>query len=594
VAEILRLNGIPAAASENDAFFEQVEILQIIDILKALDNPLVDLPLVGALSGPALGLDEAALARVRMCDREGGWYDALQAAAESGDELGIACRAFLERLANWRVRAAMRPVDETICEICEETAFFSTIGASEGGRARQANIRSLTELAAQYERETGGGLHGFLKAIDRMANEGRQGAAGAADADAVRILTIHASKGLQYPVVILLGMGTRFNREDEHGTMLLNHKQGVAMQIFNAENMTRRIPIFIKAVAAGITRETIEEEARILYVGMTRAQERLLVYGSISNPEKYIGETEDDEDGAIAEYEIVNAVSAIEWIILSLRGRPEMNVIRSALGGMADARGADEGGARLFRVSVHSQRPPGVLIHSRSDADDANADDNFNYDLLTDDMSSGEGGYKFIEIPECESRRYKRSVTEITHAGLSGGELIPERPLFAGAAAAAAEVGSAVHAVLSRLDLARLRSEEHRLVVGDTIRRMVELNLLVGESRIDIDRILKFFEHPLGGRVIWANEIKREWPFNYVPPEEPGTLIQGVIDCCFISGGGWTLIDYKTDRVRVLGELVDRYRAQVELYSRALEAITQRPVLERGIYSFTLGDVIFI
>ncbi|MDR0397403.1 MAG: UvrD-helicase domain-containing protein, partial [Oscillospiraceae bacterium] len=272
--EILREYGIPAQTNDAEDLFDQLETRQAIDLLSVIDNPRQDIHLIGALRGPAAGLNESDLARIRLAETSGQsrafYYDALLTASREDGALGERLRSFISMIEDARFRARVQPIHELLGGLFDQTNLFAIAGAKPNGAARQASLRQLLTLAEKYQRERGGGLHSFLSALEEQQESGgAQARDESPPADCVRIMTIHKSKGLQFGTVFILELGTRFNRQDENKSLMTHSRLGLALRVYNPDEMTYRKPIAAAAISEAIKREMLAEEMRVLYVGMT-------------------------------------------------------------------------------------------------------------------------------------------------------------------------------------------------------------------------------------------------------------------------------------------------------------------------------------
>ena len=593
VADILRDCGVSVDNVESIDFTEQIEVMRVVDILRVLDNPENDMAMLSALAGPALGLDDAALAEIKIRRSNGSYYEAAREASESTGSLGGACAAFFERIEGWRGLARILPPAELISRIVDDTSMYARLGALPDGPVRQANLRALTQLAARYQEDNGGGLSGFIAALDHQAGAAAVGVpveGGEEHTGGVRIMSVHASKGLQYPVVIVLGCGSKFNKDDAKKTMLLNDRQGAAMKTYNPANMTWKSPIFVDAVKAAIQRDALSEEARVLYVAMTRAQDRLLVYGTTSELEKFAR-----GEGGISDSEIVGASCALDWVLLSLRGKPEQEMLRIPTGIEPSARAPE--GESVWRISVHSFRPPRNAHNARVSADELPRQESRLIPETILDAIPANNALEFYAPPATPPALYKQTVTGIAHQSVAADDLYTEKPGFARhtGEATASERGSEIHIIMAGIEPRLACERGAAAVVRETVKRLTERGMLMdGEAADKEEAIVRFFESGLGERMIKSNEVLREQPFNFVFDAEGETLVQGVIDCCFIEDGEWVVVDYKTDKVTAPEELLRRYKAQVDMYAEALGRITGKAVRAKAIYSFHLGKAIYV
>ncbi|MDR1598792.1 MAG: UvrD-helicase domain-containing protein [Oscillospiraceae bacterium] len=575
--DILREYGIPAQTSDAEDFFEQLEVRQAIDLLSVIDNPRQDVPLIGALRGPAAGLDEARLARIRLADPENFFYDALLAASREHGELGETLRSFTGMIEDAQFRAKVQPIHELLSGLLDQTNLYATAGAKPNGAARQANLRQLLSRAETYQRERGGSLHSFLSALDEQRESGgTQAQDESTPTDCVRIMTIHKSKGLQFGTVFILGLGARFNRKDENKPLLAHSRLGLGLRVYNPDEMTERAPLASKAIRAAIQRESLAEEMRILYVGMTRAQERLILCGSTA------WEDWMDDAGIVepTDAELLQAPTPLHWLI---RGIPRVDEPRAA---EPDA-----------PYELPTRYPWRVFTHGAKDLRPAAPDLTPAAQDQSEAIPTEPADSFFPRIPEIELIPYKQSVSQRVRAATASEPPLPERPLFiqSNDKPTATESGIALHAILAHTDLAAMRSQPILNALMETVARLVRNGILSDRQAqsIALQPLYLFYSSDIGKRLIAAKEVRREWAFNLLD-ENRRALVQGVVDCAFMTDGGWTLIDYKSDRADDLDALAKRYAPQVRMYADALRRITGRPVCEQALYMLSYNKAYMI
>ena len=570
VARALQMEGIPVYSDADAQFYDLPEVTDVVNLLRVIDNPLQDLPLLAALRCPCFGFVEEELARIRLVDRTPGtpFYQAYRAAMAQDTPLGKKAREVWDRLAFWRFCAMNRPVDQLIWQVLEESGLYMRAGAQEDGELRQANMRLLMEKA---QGENGrDGLGQFLRETGRLhaADDGKTAKTLGENEDVVRVLTLHKSKGLEFPVVFLLE-GARAFRKRDSGQLCLHAKYGMALQYIDSERRVTRETCAFKALGGIGEKEARAEEARLLYVGMTRARERLILVGSPRRLQNALDLWRAPATAASA----ASASCMLDWVMESLGGFREGEHIgkngsvwrmslekAEALSAPAPARIApppldlagkpDERTVRRM-TRVIEKRPPlktsvtAIAKRLRQDSDD------------------------------WESPADKRRLPD--EAPLPA--FLQEEKIDA------AKRGTVTHRVLGLIDYGLARQGKFR----EALQRLTDRGVLPPEERklLQTDWLKKFFASPLGQRALAAETVRREWGFNL--KGENGVLIQGVIDLCFLEDGEWVLCDYKTDRAG-MEELLARYALQLNWYARALARITGVPVKETLIFGLRAGE----
>ena len=532
-ARTLALNGIPCYAQLTGGYFESVEVMVLLNLLRIIDNRRQDIPLLSVLRSGVGAFSHEELIELRTRYPQGELLDCLlQAAAD--DPEGKAAR-FLNRIEGWRRESMIAPVEALLSRLLDETELYVEMGAMPGGPQRQANLDALVSKARSYDETGSFGLHGFLKYMDDARDSAKSGAAQTVESDVVRILSVHKSKGLEFPVVLLCELNRQFSREGENMPLLLHRELGMGLT-FVDEDGVKRQPLSRRGVLLSNQRQQAEEEMRVLYVAMTRPKRRLVLVGTVKDAQEAL-----DRPESLTPSEVFRVRSFLGWLLMTIKHRvPAVVHPREEF-----ALPAGE-----TRPALPAADPVLVAALVRR----------YGYEY----PFAGAAG-----VPN------KTSVTALSDRHT----LTFAEPAFAEAAGALRR-GTDVHELLRRLPLRPLTEEELDAYLAAQ----------KGESyRANID----FFLHTdLFARLCRSPRAYRELPFTLAMdtgallgvPSEERVLLQGVIDLCFEEGDGFVLLDYKTDRVE--GDPVrwaERHRRQVELYAQALTTLTGRPVTEKWI-----------
>ena len=607
--------GIPAYAEGSAGYFDAVEVQVFLAYLTLVENHRRDEALIAVLRSTMQRLTTPELALIRAESREGSFYDAVKAYAQHDNDLGHRLAAFLQALETDRKLSRSMPLAKLFAEIWRRTGYADSVLALPGGKQRRANLQRLAARAAQYEANQSGGLTGFLRYAERMKARGDDEVAhtvGEAD-DVVRLMTIHKSKGLEFPVVIGVGMGRNFRMERGEDNLLTHRDLGMGMAHVDAELSTRRDTIARMAIANRRQSEEHAEELRILYVLLTRARDRLILIGGVSDAARAM------DRWRVGAEEPTMYANALDILMGALMTRPgaEAAIDPSGFGRMtidtADVRirWLDEAGVTAAEAAQQGRRR----------------------EVARALLEAADGVY---QPPQRDERllqamqwRYPRETAvkqpiKLTASGLlrqiEGPEVVPEqapRPLFlTEEGMTGAEKGSAVHAAMQNLDFNRLRDAApvqisllgavaddsrsvQRALRSEISRQLDELlarGVLSHAMREVVPEALlaRFFAGATGRRVLAAETLHREWSFNLrmrvedaLSPAEreafAGTivLVQGTIDLCFLEDDQWVLLDYKTDRTTDIDELKAHYSRQLQLYATALERITGIPVKQK-------------
>ncbi|PAK40453.1 helicase-exonuclease AddAB subunit AddA [Peribacillus simplex] len=624
IMEEFKKQGIPVYANLSTGYFEATEVAIMISLLKVIDNPQQDIPLASVLRSPIVGLDEEEMSKVRLF-HTGSYYEALadfyrKSDPEEHPGLYEKASAFYKKLVNWRKLARQEALSDLIWLLYRETQFYDFAGGMPGGKQRQANLRALYDRARQYEASSFRGLFRFLRFIERMQERGDDlGAARALgeQEDVVRLMTIHSSKGLEFPIVFIAGLSKQFNMMDLRKSYLLDKDYGFAAKYVNSELRITYPSLPQLAFKKKKQLELIAEEMRVLYVALTRAKEKLYLIASINDAEKTQQNWESNAahgDWLLKDYVRAGAKSYLDWIGPSLvRHRDSLSA--AGLGLEMESHPSN------WSISVIPSEELAVL-----DEEEALVQEQ----MLEHVQKSEKVGivsefYDDIkeqlewEYPEHEATVYrsKQSVSELKRQyelkdEQSSTELlrkfkrpITKRPTFMQEKSLTpAERGTITHLVMQHIDLSKeITIQSIQQLIIDLIQR----ELLTEEQKeaVDPETIVDFFDSEIGQRMQRAESIRREVPFTMSLPAKEAysdwaagdeeVLIQGVIDCIFEDEQGLVLLDYKTDTITgrfasgyegAKEILADRYRMQIQLYTRAVEAIMNKKVTGRYLFFF--------
>lgn len=618
--EQFRLMGIPVYAELGSGYFKATEIQVILSLLKVIDNPRQDIPLAGVLRSPIMGLSAEDLISIRLNCPQGDFYEAVVKTSQlEKDQLALKLKGFLQQLEKWRTLARQDDLANLIWTLYRETGYFDYVGAMPGGSQRQANLRALHDRARQYETTSFRGLFMFLRFLERMQeNQSDLEAAKALseNENVVRIMSIHKSKGLEFPVVFVAGLGKEFNMLDTRQDVTLHKELGLGPVFIDAEKRIKYPTIAKLAIDNKIKFETLAEEMRILYVALTRAREKLILVGSIRDLKKKV------EDWCqfinypeikIPDSQLVQARTYLDWIGPSL-------VRHSDNRRLCLITGMDHGEPNLkdnstWYIEIYQE---GIFLEH--DTEVAVTREILEYikefrpvqvnPYLYDKISQRlDWHYPFEKLI---NKRAKVTVTEIKHKfqelvlkeeGIKHYRGFSKRPVFLqkNKGLSAQEKGSALHLVMQHIDLSREIIDEEYL--ESLLVNLENREILTKEQRQVINKyvIVDFFRSSIGKRLLKAQRVKREVPFSLALPAyevyddleetEEKVLLQGVIDCLWFEDGGWILLDYKSDNVQPEGvdQFVRLYTGQINLYTRAVETIWKQPVLEKYLYLFSLG-----
>ncbi len=584
--ELQRL-GVPAWADTGGGFFAAPEVAVAVSLLRVIDNPMQDIPLLSVLMSPIYGFTPDDLADIRIRERKEPLYIALVRAAQEGD--GRATQV-LRDIEEYRALAATLPSDRLINLVYEKSGYPDLVQAMANGELRLANLRLLLEYAKKYEGSGFNGLSGFVRMLDRLEQQDADlaSASTVGGAEVVQIMSIHRSKGLEFPVCILAGCSRRFNKE--RGDVLLHPELGFGVKLRDPETGARVTTLPREATALEIDRGEMSEELRVLYVAMTRAKEKLLLVTTVKDAEKTLGKLASrlTEEPRLQPYVVRSASCISDWLLLCAMRHPDGETLR-------------EMAAALPGVTVSCDTPWAIRIVSPPAAEE-----------------QGETEEEEPALPDQALLSQLRSELDFVYpyAGLRGvptkvaaSDLAAEPFSFQYAATARpaflskqgltpAERGTALHQYMQFCDYETARTQPER-----ECERLVKQGFLSREEgdAVEMNRVQAFFASPLAQRILHAKQVLREYRFTVeipageVQPGLPETLagepvvMQGAVDCAFEEDGSLVIVDFKTDHTKDEAALWERYRAQLALYRRALAVCTGLPVKECLLYSFYLN-----
>lgn len=630
-ADALMDRGIPAYTDSSTGYFSVREIQVILSMLTIVDNPVQEISLAAAMMSYFGGFTAAELGMVRKLGREyvdknvhNNLYEHLKAVAVIGGEdkiqetdvkqLSGKCALFLAKLTLYRDKSSVEPLYDLCWEMIYDSGYYDYVGTMPAGAQRQANLNVLLERAAGYGKSSYSGLFNFLRYIERLKKFDEDFAEGAASLDnenLVRIMSIHKSKGLEFPIVILAGAHKSINFMDATAPVLVDQNLGIAVDYVDLKRRTKTPTIIKGAMARRIVRESIAEEERLLYVAMTRAREKLIITGVVKDADKtldkYRGRAEQlAADGMLSFADSENIKNYLDMIMpVCLM---DSDKLKGSFNVMVDAGENSESDA-FESEEMSDENKKAVADKDLMSQPEVSA----GYPLLDelpeyvpDDNAAGRMKLTVSQLKAMQAEDDSEEnayMDESVKAALKKEEcdetnsIIPKFISGEEVKLAANERGSAYHRVMECLDYSVSVNLDG---VKADINRMLEtgkMNKLQVKS-VNPRDISTFVQSDIGKRAASAvnsGRARREQPFVF---EYEGQLIQGIIDMYFEEYGELVLIDYKTDRVdkSTAGEqeLVKRYAIQLDYYAKALAQLTGKCVKEKIIYSFALEKGIIV
>ncbi len=604
--KVLMEAGIPAHTTSKTGYFSALEVQIILSYLRILDNPFQDIPLAAVLKSPIGGFSDEELAQIRVTDREKSFseafFDGIREEIFAG-ELAGKVTAFYEIYQNLRKEISDRPIHELLLEVLDATGYDKIVAAMPGGKQRQANVAMLVERAIAYEGTSYRGLFHFIRYMDELQKYDVD--YGEADLvseneDAVRIMSIHKSKGLEFPVVFVSGLGKQFNRQDSRSRMILHHELGIGLEEVDMKRHIKMPTLTRRILANQGELENLGEELRILYVALTRAKEKLILTGVLDKAdEKLAGYRVVNEDAKkIGFADLAGANSYLDWVLPALVSYGDAYLIQQiSLADMVWQEARQQTEERIMEEETASdwERP--------SEEMKSLVEGRLSYVYPYQNTVDLQMKYSVSELKHRAMREYAQAEELDTVPVFLEKPVIPYIPAFVDETAKREEIsqgalrGTAVHRVLECLDFTAVRDESLLEDVDEQMKQMLASEQVTKEMAdlVNPRQIVEFLRSDVGRRMRRAAEaglLYREKPFVLGMPEEELILVQGIIDVFWMEGNHIILLDYKTDRVKDGKQLCDMYQAQLDLYAKALEAVWDMKVEEKYLYSFSLREAV--
>ena len=575
IRSVLEQMRIPVFAKEEGGFFDTVEIRAFFAALQAVDNPRQDIPLAALMRSAMVRFSDEEMAKIRSFARHADYYDAVTECAKGEDPLAQKCGRFLSSLDAWRERARRLPTDEFLTYLSEETGWMAFVGGLPGGDLRQQNLRTLCRYAAMFEAAGGGGLYRFVRGIEQSRSQQKDLECAhrtEGDMNVVRVMSIHESKGLEFPIVFVSFLGGRMNKSDESAVMITHPKAGIGMK-FTDERGVRYGNHLYRTVSEAIRRDACSEEMRVLYVAMTRAREKLILTARLSKAQEKMADWE--EMDALLPEELRRATHYMDWFGPAVMKQKELFSVRLI----------PEGALQL--CPVREEDTP----VSDAPAPQTGVGDALSYRYPHEPLAAIAPLFTVTEIKGMakeEEENYSDRLLKTEFPAITGEEAAGMSP---------ARRGTVNHFVMQHLDL-------YASDVKEEIARLQERELLSEEeaAAVDIPAIEAFLRSPLAERMRNAKALYRESPFMMKLPcrEIPGldaggdepVVVQGIVDCWFEEEDTVVIVDYKTDRTGDIQEIKKRYDVQMALYEKALSLKKMKKSSEKYIYLFYNSTII--
>ncbi|GAU77981.1 helicase-exonuclease AddAB subunit AddA [Fusibacter sp. 3D3] len=562
--------GVPFYAESNSGYFDTLEIRLMIDYLKILDNPYQDISLMAVLRSPMYRFTIDELIHIRQQGTAGAYfYDQLGSILVQAEDAEILngdlkqkVEFFLNQLEAIRRFATYHPIDDVILKILQDTQFLNYVSVMPGGVSRQANLKLLIERATQFKNSKIVSLTLFVQFYEQLSKtSGDMGVAssiGEAD-DVVRLMSIHKSKGLEFPVVMVAGLGRKFNLMDTHGDLIMHKHIGIGLSYVDVPIRAKSTSLVQWLLKEQLKIETLSEEMRVLYVALTRPVDRLYLFATVADAEKRSVKWQ----RGCSYYNLLTAGGFIDWILSVAPQKCEIIDPTTLIA-------IEQEATQTNQMSIEKWA---ILKQQSKDQVQAEIGLSEVYKHLNAPLPVPERIYEpqKIAVSDLKQKDFAFKAPALTQTPRFLIEKIPLTP---------AEKGTAMHKVLEKIDFTQTYTDKSLL---DFVKQLVESRFLTDQEfeAIEISKIDQFLNSELGIRIKNERHYK-ETPFVIKVNEQ---LIQGIIDLYLETDKGLVLIDYKTDFVREseLQNVANRYRIQLDAYEMALESILNKPVVEKVI-----------
>ena len=567
IEQELKNRGIPCFSDRGPGLFNVHETELIISALEIVDNPLQDIPLLGFMRSVPGGFTENDLFEIREYLKKGCFFNAVKKCASGEGKLSAKCKAFVEMIAEWRKMAKTRPVYDIIGKIMSDTFFSAYIQTLPGGKSRYANIELLCEYAKRYEASSLKGVFNFLRYVEKLEKgKGFDAAKVLSEScDVVRVMSIHKSKGLEFPVVFILGGGASFHHVDSTAGIILDKDYGIGCYYTDFDKKIQYPLISHYAVSQKIRLDNLAEEMRVLYVALTRAREKLFYLITEGDGFRKVKESIEEHINTGKHNDADEARGYFDWILASLEKSGEdcawsISYVTPEVKEEAEEK---QENADVKNVSAEQK---------------AEIERRLFYTYPYTKSSGLSSKYSVTEL----KNKYNSQTDENETLFRYREEALPA--FMRGEKLSAAAKGTVLHLMLKFLDI---YSEDHRVAIENCKRYLIE-NKFISQKEADgveLSVIETFMQSEACENMRKAEKLYREIPFNIciggdIPTgdaelKNDTVLLQGIIDCLYVKDGKFFIVDYKTDNGRQSeDELVEQYRPQLELYRIAAEKIT--------------------
>lgn len=639
---------IPTYADVGVGYFDTIEIKTILSLLQIIDNPMQDIPLISVLKSPIFGFTPEDLIDIRVQSKDKIFYEVLKSTAEynefkdsqnenesefiPSEECINKSKDFLIKLKEFKEKSMYMSTDEFIWYLYTRTGYYAYVGALPGGSQRQANLKVLFERAKQFEETSLKGIFNFVNFIEKLKKSSSDmGSAKTLgeNANVVRIMSIHKSKGLEFPVVICSAMGKNFNTQDFKKSILYHHNLGYGPQFVDYERRISFPSIAKEALKSKINIENLSEEMRVLYVAFTRAKEKLIITGSTRNIQDSIKRWSNgvENSDTISQYEILKGKNFLDWIMPCVLKHRDLSNLLDEVG--LDAVFSVEHNSKWYGKLWDKND---ILVEKKNDEEkesiekilekiDVDSPDSDYYNEIEEKLNYIYP-YEFstrkpATISVTEIKKIQNNYEEELINTIFEQKVILKKPLFIQneeerEKISGAERGTIVHLVMEALDLKNVSNVND---IKSQIRGFVSKGIITEKqaSIVNPYKIYKFFESNIGKRMLNAELINREKSIYaqvnmkdiYIYEklinnddkklyDKESVMLRGIVDAYFEEDNQIVLVDYKTDFVNEenINQIIEKYKKQLDLYADIIETLTGKSVKEKCIYLFGVDEAV--
>lgn len=636
--------GIPVVVNDAESYFQTTEIRIMMSLLRIIDNPYQDIPLVSVLRSPIVGLDENQLAYLRIGNRTDDYYQAVLTFYQNFDTFKASSFAktlynkierFLTQLSGFREIAHENQIATLIWQIYQDTGFLDYVGGMPAGSQRQANLHALYNRAHAYENSSFKGLFQFVRFIEKMQERDKDLAEAPVQnvANAVSVMTIHGSKGLEFPMVFLVDATHQFNQMAMRKPYLIDDQAGLGITYLDPENRTMEDTLQKTIVKSAAIAKSEAEEMRLLYVALTRAEQRLFIVGAYTNKKTAINHW---QKAFQSQQLVLNATARsgiknfMDWIGMSLVRHPAFDkslLLDPATSSLLLSDDETQFSVKFYQKTDLNQMSKtseefsqtdwletttGEMPETFDDIDVNQIDQVLNFQYPFDNLTKTTAYQAVSEVKRLFDDPANREMNQLSTDGQGNryvtSELAVPKFMQGVAAPTGSDIGSATHLILQELDLT---SEITLAVIQAKIEQLVKAKVVTKEvaALINGQHIANFFQTDLGKEILTVgNGVQREVPFSMLLPanelfqnvesNKEKVLIHGIIDGYFVKDNTLVVFDYKTDKVskdniiEEIEKLTARYRGQLNLYCEALGNMTGLKVVHKYLYLLSINQVV--